>query len=156
VVCYCACPPTAVHAARIPPVAAIAVYEVMLGVGELNWPMRPTPCAVTQHSSSAAWRAASVSPTWRLVATAACVAQHSPWSRVLFAAFAFHCMHVPSSSVARRNSDDARLGPRLPLNITVYPLEPVCLPRASCVLILRCALCACYYYFSRSYLDRVV
>jgi hypothetical protein len=164
VVCCCACPPAAAHAARIPlaaasvryaPVAAIAVCEAMLGLGARNWSVRPAPCAATQRSSSAAWRAASVRPAWRLAANAACIAQRSPWSRVLFVAFAFHCMHVPSSSVARRNSDDARLGPCLSLNIVVYPLEPVCLPRASCVPISRRALCTHYYYFSRK-VDYVV
>ena len=135
-VCCCACPPAAAHAARIPlaaasvryaPVAAIAVCEAMLGLGARNWSVRPAPCAATQRSSSAAWRAASVRPAWRLAANAACI-ERSPWSRVLFVAFAFHCMHVPSSSVARRNSDNARLGLYLPLDIVVYPPSPFVYP----------------------------
>jgi hypothetical protein len=56
---------------------------------------------------------------------------------------------VSSSSIARRNSDDTRLGPRLPLDIAVYLPMPVCLPRV------RRTLCARYYYSSRK-VDYVV
>jgi hypothetical protein len=83
----CVHPPVAVRAARIPfaaarvrcgPAAAIAARGLHDGArhGNTQLPRRGlrTPCAATQRSSSAVWRAASLRPAWQLTATAACVA----------------------------------------------------------------------------------
>jgi hypothetical protein len=87
----CVHPPVAVRAARIPsaaarvrcgPAAAIAARGLHDGArhGNTQLPRRGlrTPCAATQRSSSAVWRAASLRPAWQLTATAACVAPAQP------------------------------------------------------------------------------
>lgn len=60
------------------PATAIAAHGLRDGArhGNTQLPRRGlrTPCAATQRSSSAVWRAASVRPAWQLTATAACVA----------------------------------------------------------------------------------